>query len=257
MTQRPTTLAVTDGVNLDAVATAVRGCPGVDALDAGPVTSRVTTYLPGRKLDGLKVTADTLTVQVRGIWDVPATEVAHQVRAAASALVEGRAIDVVISDLAPAPGYEPEPAPQPERKPEPQPGAVQAAGPGSAVPVTALEPAAATPTPVAAEALPAMSTPDPAVRVVPAAPPLSSSSIVVELPEPPISAPGAEPPVLLERTVTITDKYLLEATLGTDPHPAQEGTTWVSTTPSSSAAASDATTSALTIPTSGETPPSS
>lgn len=117
-----------DGVNLDAVAAAVRACPGVDDLDGGPVSARLATYLPGRKIDGLKVTQDALTVQIRGVWDVPATEVGAQIRFAVSDLAIGRRVDIIIADLTPAPGYEPEPAPAPHPKPpsQPEPAAVQA-----------------------------------------------------------------------------------------------------------------------------------
>lgn len=116
MTEAPIGAAV-DGVDLDAVAAAVRSCPGVDDLDDGPINARLATYLPGRKIDGLKITADTLTVQIRSMWGVPVTEVGAQIRLAVVHLVAGRRVDIIVADLTPAPGYEPEP--QSALQPEP------------------------------------------------------------------------------------------------------------------------------------------
>lgn len=99
---------VAGGVDLDAVAAAVRACPGVDDLDGGPVNAKLATYLPGRKIDGLKITDDTLTVQIRGMWDVPVAEVGAQIRHAVAHLAAARVVDIVVADLSPAPGYEPE-----------------------------------------------------------------------------------------------------------------------------------------------------
>ncbi|MEO6956549.1 MAG: hypothetical protein ABI137_07390 [Antricoccus sp.] len=106
-----------DGVDLDAVAAAVRSCPGVDDLDGGPINAQLATYLPGRKIDGLKLTADTLTVQIRSMWDIPVTEVGAQIRLAVVHLVDARQVEIVVADLSPAPGYEPQP--QPALHPEP------------------------------------------------------------------------------------------------------------------------------------------
>lgn len=105
MTEAPIGAAV-GGVDLDAVAAAVRSCPGVDDLDGGPSNAQLATYLPGRKIDGLKLTADTLTVQIRSVWNVPVTEVGAQIRLAVTHLVDDRLVDIVVADLTPAPGYE-------------------------------------------------------------------------------------------------------------------------------------------------------
>ena len=56
--------AVIDGVDVDAVAAAVAGCAGVAALAGGPF-GEVTSYLPGRKVAGVAVGNDRVTVQVR------------------------------------------------------------------------------------------------------------------------------------------------------------------------------------------------
>jgi hypothetical protein len=92
--------AVIDGIDVDALAAAVRSCPGVDDLDQGPLGS-VATYLPGsRQVAGLRVRADRVTVQVRGTWGVSVPELATQIRTVAAPFVGGHPVDVVVSDLA-------------------------------------------------------------------------------------------------------------------------------------------------------------
>lgn len=90
--------AVTDGVDLDVLAAAVRACPGVDDLDGGAAGS-VVSYLPGRQLPGLRLENDRVTIQVRGRWGVPVAELAREVTAAATGLVRGRRVDIVVSDI--------------------------------------------------------------------------------------------------------------------------------------------------------------
>lgn len=119
MTGVPDSVAVVDGVDLDAVAVAVRACPAVDDLFSEPGRDSITTYLPGRRISGLRVDALAVTVAVRGLWGVPAREIASQIRAAASPYAAGRRVDVVLADLTPAPGYEPEPEPEPHPEPAP------------------------------------------------------------------------------------------------------------------------------------------
>ncbi len=64
--------AVVDGVDVDAVAAAVRQCDGVSGLDGGPY-HEVATYLPGRTIDGVSVAdGGRVQVQVRSRWGVEA-----------------------------------------------------------------------------------------------------------------------------------------------------------------------------------------
>ena len=91
--------ATVDGVNVDAVAAAVRSCPGVDDLDGGPLGG-VATYLPGRRVPGIRIGADRVSIQVRGKWDVPVRELAGQVLAVVAPLSGGRTIDLLMSDVA-------------------------------------------------------------------------------------------------------------------------------------------------------------
>ncbi|MFI1991065.1 hypothetical protein [Actinoplanes sp. NPDC020271] len=89
--------AIVDGVDVDLVAAAVRGCPAVAGLVAGP-PSGAATYLPGRRIDGIAVTAGTVLIQVRSRWE-PATELAAQVRYAVAAVASLHRIDVVVADI--------------------------------------------------------------------------------------------------------------------------------------------------------------
>ena len=91
--------AIVEGVNVDALAAAVRSCPAVDDLDGGPLGT-VATYLPGRRVPGIRIGADRASIQVRGKWDVPIRELAGQVLAAVAPLTGGRTIDIFVADVA-------------------------------------------------------------------------------------------------------------------------------------------------------------
>ena len=93
--------AVVDGVDLDAVAAAARGCAAVDDLCPG-TWGGVVSYLPGREVPGVRVTHDHVVISVRGRWGVPVSELAGQVRAAVTGLAGPRRVDVVVADLADA-----------------------------------------------------------------------------------------------------------------------------------------------------------
>jgi hypothetical protein len=93
--------AVADGVDLDAVAAAARGCPAVDDLCPG-AWGGVVSYLPGRQVAGVRVAFDHVVISVRGRWGFPVSEMAAQVRAAVTGLVAPRRVDVVVADLADA-----------------------------------------------------------------------------------------------------------------------------------------------------------
>ncbi|HEY6493887.1 MAG TPA: hypothetical protein VIZ43_11465 [Trebonia sp.] len=90
--------ALVDGIDIDAVATIVRGCAGVSALDGGPF-GEVASYLPGRTVPGVAVDASRIRVQVRSTWGVPATDVATVITAALAPLVAPRPVDVAIADI--------------------------------------------------------------------------------------------------------------------------------------------------------------
>jgi hypothetical protein len=91
--------AVVDGVDVDAVAAAVRGCAAVDDLCSGS-WGGVVTYLPGRQVPGVRVASDHVAVSVRSRWGIPAADLARQVRVALAPVTGARRIDVVIADVA-------------------------------------------------------------------------------------------------------------------------------------------------------------
>jgi hypothetical protein len=90
--------AVIDGVDIDAVAAAVRGCAGVAGLDGGQF-GEVASYLPGRKVPGIVVSGGRVTVQIRSRWGVPVPELAALIRAVLASLTGHRPVDVVIADI--------------------------------------------------------------------------------------------------------------------------------------------------------------
>jgi hypothetical protein len=90
--------AVIDGIDIDAVAAAVRGCAGVSGLDGGQF-GEVASYLPGRKVEGIVVSGGRVRVQIRSQWAVPAPELGALIKAVLLPLTGDRPVDVVIADI--------------------------------------------------------------------------------------------------------------------------------------------------------------
>ena len=90
--------AVIDGVNVDAVAVAVRACAGVSGLDGGQF-GEVATYLPGRTVQGVVVGGGRVRVQVRSRWGVEAPLLAALITMGLGPLTGRRPVDVVIADI--------------------------------------------------------------------------------------------------------------------------------------------------------------
>ncbi len=123
-----------------AVATAVEACRSVSRLSGG-IAGEAATYLPGKRVNGVRIRPGGVAVNVVAHWDWSAEQVATEVRAAvrtaaaASGAPVGR-VDVTIDDvevpvqLVERLGLaEPEPEPEPE-----QPADAVAAAPGVTVP---------------------------------------------------------------------------------------------------------------------------
>jgi hypothetical protein len=85
---------------VDLLAAAVLGCPAVVSLDSGGPRF-VATYLPGRRVGGVRVDDKLVEVAVVAAAGIPVPAVASQVRSAVAALAAGRAVDVHIADVAP------------------------------------------------------------------------------------------------------------------------------------------------------------
>jgi hypothetical protein len=94
----PPDSAVIDDINVDAVAAAVRACPGVSGLDGGQF-SPVASYLPGRIVEGVEVSGGRVTVQIRAQWAFPVPELAARIAWVLAPLIGDRPVDVVISDI--------------------------------------------------------------------------------------------------------------------------------------------------------------
>ncbi|HEX2301924.1 MAG TPA: hypothetical protein VHH34_26020 [Pseudonocardiaceae bacterium] len=101
------------------LAAAVRACPAVAGLHGGQF-GQATTYLPGRRVAGVRVDAATGEIVVGVIGRYPATvaEIAGQVRAAVATLAPGAVVTVRIEDLA-LPGEEPPALGEPMEKERP------------------------------------------------------------------------------------------------------------------------------------------
>ncbi|RBY80367.1 hypothetical protein DQ239_04785 [Blastococcus sp. TF02-09] len=88
-----------EATTADAVAAAVLRCPAVAALHPGGLLHRTVTYLPGRRVDGVRVDDDRIAVSVVGRQGIPVVLLADQVRSAVAPLAGGRRVDVHVADL--------------------------------------------------------------------------------------------------------------------------------------------------------------
>lgn len=83
---------------VDSVAEAVRSADGVADLHGGTL-GEVGTYLPGRRVLGLRLTDDVCEIHVAVERGRPVREVAALVRETVRPLVPGHRIDIVIEDV--------------------------------------------------------------------------------------------------------------------------------------------------------------
>lgn len=82
----------------EAIAAAVRTAPAVAALHGGGLRP-VVTLLPGRRVEGVQVTDERITVSVVVAQGVPITALTDQVRRRIAPLAGGRPVDVHVADL--------------------------------------------------------------------------------------------------------------------------------------------------------------
>jgi uncharacterized alkaline shock family protein YloU len=76
-------------VPVEAVAAAVERCAGVASLSGGALGG-FGTYLPGRRVAGVRVDDDTVELHVVARWATPIPALADEVRAAVAPLMRGR-----------------------------------------------------------------------------------------------------------------------------------------------------------------------
>ena len=84
--------------NLEAVAAAALGCPLIADL-AGGRFGEVATYLPGRRIVGVREVDGTIEVHVVARWGRPLPEVAEVVRAAVAPHADGLPVAVFVDDI--------------------------------------------------------------------------------------------------------------------------------------------------------------
>lgn len=84
--------------DVDAVVEAVGRCPSVARLTPGPGVELVT-YLPGRRVVGVRMGDDGLEVHVVARYGPTMAEVAEEIRGALRPVVEGAPVSVVIHDI--------------------------------------------------------------------------------------------------------------------------------------------------------------
>jgi hypothetical protein len=90
--------ATVDGVDVDRLAAAVEDCPAVDALVDGP-PDWAATYLPRRRISGIRIEGDAVTTQVRLRYGSTVGQLARQVWRAATPLAGPRRVDIVVADI--------------------------------------------------------------------------------------------------------------------------------------------------------------
>ena len=89
---------MTSGVEIDAerIATAVQAARHIAGLDSGPY-GEIATYLPGRRVSGVRIRPESVTIGVIGRYPATATDIDACVRAAVGPL--DRPLHVHINDL--------------------------------------------------------------------------------------------------------------------------------------------------------------
>jgi len=87
-----------ESTTADQIAAAVLAVPGVAGLHGG-LFGEVATYLPGRRIAGIRLSEDRGEVHIIAHLNGSVLETAEQAQRAASAIA-GYPIDVVVDDLA-------------------------------------------------------------------------------------------------------------------------------------------------------------
>lgn len=87
-----------EGVDVDAVYTAILGCPGVAGLGSGQIGA-MTTYLRGRRLPGIRVTSEAIELEVRMAWGASAAEIGTAIGRAVQPLAPAHRLEVSVADI--------------------------------------------------------------------------------------------------------------------------------------------------------------
>jgi hypothetical protein len=97
-------LPAQDTDDVDAIAAAALACPAVAGLHQGG-TRLVATYLPGRRVVGVRVEDGRVLVSVVLAPGSSVRSLEEQVRSAVAAHVGGREVDVHVADLETTPEH--------------------------------------------------------------------------------------------------------------------------------------------------------
>jgi hypothetical protein len=87
-----------EGVDIDALAGTIAACPSVARL-GNPLTGAIATYLPGRRVAGLRIEPDRIEVEIVARWGFATGDVAADVRRAVAIVAPGRQVDVTVTDV--------------------------------------------------------------------------------------------------------------------------------------------------------------
>ncbi|MEW5812143.1 MAG: hypothetical protein AB1925_22170 [Actinomycetota bacterium] len=82
----------------DTIADVVRAVPGVAGLHPG-MFGEVGTYLPGRRVDGIRLGDAGIDVHLSVLEGAPVRETAAVVRAAVARRFPGQAVNVTVEDV--------------------------------------------------------------------------------------------------------------------------------------------------------------
>jgi uncharacterized alkaline shock family protein YloU len=85
-------------VDPETVAHAAAACPDVARLSEG-VVGEVASYLPGRRVAGVRVDDEAVEVHIVARWGRPLPEVGEAVVAAVAPVAHGRPVRVFVDDL--------------------------------------------------------------------------------------------------------------------------------------------------------------
>ena len=84
--------------DLERVAAAALGCAVIADLTGGRF-GEVATYLPGRRILGVRSVDGEIELHVVARWDIPLPDVADAVRAAVAPYVDGMPVAVFVDDI--------------------------------------------------------------------------------------------------------------------------------------------------------------
>lgn len=90
----------------DTVAGIARAVAGVAGLHPG-MFGEVATYLPGRRVTGVRIFDDRIDVHISVLRGAAVRETAADVRAAVAAALPGRPVDVTVEDIVAHPSQAP------------------------------------------------------------------------------------------------------------------------------------------------------